>query len=181
MSDKEEWRIIEDYPNYMVSSSGRVKSISRIDKSSKKRKEKMMKLTVNRCGYVTVSLINGNRKTVTVHRLVAKAFIPNENSLEYVNHKNEIKTDNRVENLEWISFKDNCNYGTRNERMKAKMINHDKKSKPVLQYTEDGELVKEWPSINEINRQLGFSRSHLSECCNNRRKTWRGYIWRFAS
>lgn len=78
MSDKEEWRIIEDYPNYMVSSFGRVKSISRIDKSNKKRKEKMMKLTVNRCGYVTVSLINGNRKTVTVHRLVAKAFIPNE-------------------------------------------------------------------------------------------------------
>lgn len=120
----------------------------------------------------------GDIKNKTIHRLVAEAFIPNPLNLPQVNHKDEDKTNNRVENLEWCDSKYNTNYGTCVDRRSKKFIN-GKKSKIVLQYSLDLILIKEWPSVREIQRQFGYKQGHISECCRGELKTYKGYIWKY--
>ena len=98
-----------------------------------------------------------------------------------VNHLNERKNDNRLENLNLMTPKENTNWGTRNKRIVEKRIGklNTKASKPVLQYDLEGNLIKEWPSASEIKRQLGYHNSKISECCLGKRKTAYGFIWKF--
>ena len=98
------WKYISEYgEDYQVSNLGRVRSL-------KRKNIKIMNIKINRHGYCTVYLTkNGMLKTVTVHRLVAKAFIPNPENKPCIDHINTIKTDNRVENLRWVTHKENCN------------------------------------------------------------------------
>ena len=118
----EKWKNIEGY-NYQVSSKGRIRN---------KRTKSIKKTFINDRGYVIVSLYGDKSlKTFRVHRLVAQAFIPNQNNLPEVNHKNELKTDNRVENLEWITRKENLEYGTRGLRQSQTM-----KRKRILELIE---------------------------------------------
>ena len=136
--------------------------------------ERILRPATDKNGYLYVDLYkDGKRKTYKVHRLVAQAFIPNPHSLPEVNHKNEDKTDNRVENLEWCTQEYNINYGTRNVKVAKSM------SKPVLQYTVDGELVREWKSTAEAEQQVGFSHQNISSCCLGKAKTYKGYIWKY--
>lgn len=125
-------------------------------------------------GYLTFRC---NNKTTYIHRFIASCFIPNPDNLPQVNHKNEIKTDNRVENLEWCDGKYNSNYGTGSKRSAESRKNDPKQSKKVYQYTKDGVLVKEWCSLSEIGRVLGFNIGCISRCCNGNQKTSYGYIW----
>lgn len=106
-------------------------------------------------------------------------FIPNPDNLSQVNHKNEIKTDNRVENLEWCDCIYNINYGSRTKKATEKNTNNPKNSKPVLQFTKDGKLVAEYPSTREVKRRLGFDCGHISECCRGKYKSAYGFIWRY--
>ena len=167
------YRDIEGYSGlYQVSNLGNVRSLIR---------NRVLKPAKTRCGYLNVILCNGEKKTHhLIHRLVAAAFIPNPTNLPQVNHKDECKTNNMVDNLEWCSGDYNSNYGTRNERVgKANaivLINNPLKSKAVL-CVETGVI---YPSSAEVYRLFGFSQSHIRECCNGKRKSAYKYHWKYA-
>lgn len=156
---KEIWKPIEGYPDYEVSNMGRVKSLN----YNRTGKVKIMKPIEDE--YLTIFL---NGKKFKIHRLVAQAFISNPNNLPLINHKNEDKYDNRVENLEWCDYSYNVNYGDRNNKTTKAL------SKPVLQFTLEGDFVKRWNSTREIQRETGFK---VSECCNGKYKTSHNYKW----
>lgn len=158
--------------HYQVSNLGRVKSL-------KFGKEKILKPHAFNGGYLRVDLcMNGEKKPDIVHRLVARAFIPNPKNLPEVNHRDEDKSNNCVENLEWVSSGENINFGTRNLRVAEKLSNGIR-SKKVLQFTKDGTFVREWPSIHEVERQLGFDDGHICGCCKGKRQSAYNYIWRY--
>lgn len=172
MEEKEIWKSLDciDYPNYEVSNFGRVKSLN----YNHTGKEKILKPVENRYGYLKVALFqNTKEKRYTVHRLVASAFIPNDNNLPCVNHKDENKKNNNVSNLEWVTYKENINYGTRNERArKANRI-------PILQYTKEGVFIRDWDSAKQASEELGINSSNIASCCKEKLKTCGGFIWRY--
>lgn len=179
---KEIWRDIEGYEGlYQVSSEGRVKSLERkVPKWDGWRtvKERILKPVFSSNGYLTVPLYaGGKQKTLKIHRLVCQAFHENPENKPEVNHINEIKTDNRACNLEWCTTKENCNHGTRNERV-AKGVSKAL-SKQVGQYTRDGELIKIWTSAREAQRQAGFSQSHISAAARGKLKTHKSFVWKY--
>ena len=180
--DTEEiWKPIPGYEGlYEVSNKGRVKSLERdiICKNGVKRhyKERIMNGSLDTRGYLQVSLGNnkGERKFLWVHQIVATTFIPNPENKPQVNHKDEVKTNNCVDNLEWMTAKENSNYGTRNERV-IKAI-----SKPIMQYTKDGILIKVYPSVKEAAHQLGLSRSNISSAARGVYKQAYDFIWKYV-
>lgn len=167
----EYWKPIPGYEEYEVSNLGRVRSL-------KFGKMKILKqYEVN--GYLRVSLYKDRKqKWFFVHRLVAMAFIPNTDKLPMINHKDECKTNNIPENLEWCDASYNNSYGTLPERQSQKQLNDPIKSKKVYQYTLYGVLVRVWSSVNEVARN-GFSLGHVAACCRGERKSHRGYRWSY--
>ena len=173
---KEEWRDIEGYEGlYQVSNLGNIKSLG----NDKKRKEKILKPNINNYGhYLKVCLFKqGKQKQYLVHRLVAQAFIPNPQNLPQINHKSEIKTDNRVENLEYCSAEYNNNYGTHNQRSAASRINHPKRSKQVL-CVETGKI---YSSTHQVERELGFANTYISAVCRGKTKTAYNFHWKYVN
>jgi len=169
---KEKWRMIPGYDGlYMVSSLGRVKNC---------RTGRIMSPSDNGRGYLQIGLTkNGIRKTYKVHRLVAMAFIPNPNNLPEVNHINEDKTDNRVENLEWCTHAYNTGYGDRSRKVREKTTN-GKLSTPVIQIKPNGERI-EYPSMQEAERQTKVPQANISKVCNGDRRKAGGCRWKFKS
>ena len=161
------WKDIEGYEGlYQISNLGRVKSLG----NNKTRKEKILKSSKNTNGYLLVNLHKeGKQKHYYIHRLVVIAFIPNPDNLSQVNHINEDKTDNRVENLEWCDSKYNLNYGTRTE----------KTQKPILQFNLDGKFIKKWDSAIQVERELGFNQGNIGKCCKGKIKSAYGFKWRY--
>ena len=187
MTDIEIWKTAvydgEIYEGlYKVSNLGRILSLN----YRRTGKAKLMNPGTDKKGYLKVNLSkNGETKTCKVHRLVAEAFLSNPENLPQVNHKDEDKTNNFVflnedgsvnkekSNLEWSTPKENSNHGTRNERV-AKANTNGIRSKPVLQLSLSGELIREWPSTNECGRN-GFCQSLVCLCCNGKLKSHKGF------
>ena len=165
----EHWKSIAGYEGlYEVSDIGRVKSLWY-------GKEKILKPGKSGSGYLKVALCkDGHTKQLLVHRIVSEAFIPNPQGLETVNHKDEDKTNNIVSNLEWMSIKDNNNYGTHNKRMA------EAHSKQVQMFDKKtGELLGTFSSIHEAWRVTGIANPSISACCLGKYKSAGGYIWRY--
>ena len=165
------WRDVVGYEGlYEVSNWGRVKSLPR---NGTVKYARILKPYVDKDGYHRQMLSkNGKHTNYPIHRLVAEAFIPNPHNYPCVNHKDENKLNNNVNNLEWCSAKYNSNYGTAIERRSKK------RSKPILQFTLDGVFIKEWDSIAECGRN-GFQTSAVIMCCKGKRKTHKGFIFKY--
>ena len=172
---EEEWKDIKNLEGlYQVSNLGRILSLNYLHTG----KSKLLKPVKTKKGYLTVQLYkNGKRKMCSVHRLVAETFLPNPDNLPQVNHKDEDKTNNRVDNLEWCDNKYNINYGTHNERISKTMTN-GKSSKPVLQFSLTGDFIREWESTQECGRN-GFNQGNVWSCCQGKLKQYKGFKWRY--
>lgn len=183
---KEVWKDVLGYEGlYQVSNLGRVKSLFREVHYKDGRighfPEMILRQGTNHKGYKVVYLSkSSSKKTALVHRLVAKAFIPNPNSLPQINHKDEDKVNNTADNLEWCNAKYNNNYGGYRERM-SKTLTNGPLAKSTQQFDLKGKLIKVWPSTIEIQRQLGFFASNIQKCCVGKIKTAYGYKWRYSN
>lgn len=183
VNSKEIWKDIQGYEGlYQISNFGHVRSLKRFAKSKSHSKRtvnpRLLKGGLDVDGYHLVSLYKkGKKKTFKVHRLVAKAFIPNPNRYSQVNHKDENKHNNCVNNLEWCNCKYNINYGTGISRRNFSNTN-GKHSKLVGQFNLNGKLIKRWPSAAEAGRH-GFNANHIRECARGVLKTSRGFIWKY--
>lgn len=177
---EEQWKDIEGYEGrYQISSFGRVKSLPTLKRNGNGyyyTKEKIRRSKSTFDGYRAITLVkNGIFRTYTIHRLVAKAFVENPNNYNEINHIDEIKTNNRVDNLEWCTHAYNLEYGSRKE------ITRQKTMKPVLQFDRENKFIRKWNSGSDAARNLNIQQSSISNCCCHNRKTAGNYIWEFAT
>ena len=178
----ETWKDVIGYVGlYQVSDLGRIRSLGRECNSkngSKQRKrERILTQEVTIHGYCRVRLFDaeGKAKHFAVHRLVMNAFVGILD--EDINHINEIKTDNRLTNLEYCTHRYNCNYGTRNTRISEK--NSGINSRAVLQI-KDGIIINRFSSRLKAESETGIDASHIGMVCAGKRKSAGGYKWRNA-
>ncbi len=162
------WRDIPRYEGlYKVSSVGNVKSV---------KTGRLRKIQKDRNGYRNIRLYkDGRYYTEMVHRLVAEAFIPNPKNLPEINHIDEVKWNNRVNNLEWCTRIYNMNYGSVGEKVSLAL------SKPVIQLDLKNGVVNRWKGARIAARKLGVSPTGIIKCCNGERKTNHGCKWKYES
>ena len=179
----EEWKPVVGFEGYYeVSDMGRVRSLDRVvsgkDGCTLSIKGQMMRPRPNTTGYPFVRLrMRGKRGGYTVHRLVAKAFIPNPDNLAEINHKNEDKTDNRVANLEWCDHSYNMRFGTRGERCRKKADCH-----AVVQMDMEGNVIAEFEAIKLAARVVGINNAEtITKCCKGTRPSAGGYKWKYKT
>lgn len=176
--------ILPEYPQYEIYPDGRVFSY---------KTNKFLKKTKT-AGYECVELFNnGCSKRLLVHRLVAQAFIPNPDNLPCVNHKDEIRNHNHVDNLEWCTYKYNTNYGSCIERRTKHtdysshiFKNNARKAnrmvwKKTLQFDKDGNLLNIFENMKEASRATGIGHTNIARCCKGERKTAGGFIWKYET
>ena len=165
LSDKTEWREVKEYNHYEVNQFGEIRH---------KIRKKILKPRINN-GYQYVNFkINGKNINFSVHRIVANAFIPNPNGYTEVNHKDYNRSNNCVDNLEWVSSSQNKYHAFLKEE------NKKSRGKAVNQYTKEGILIKTFDTITEAAQALGCCVAAISNCCLRRTKTSQGFLWSFV-
>lgn len=182
------------YINYEGSNLGRIRSLNYRKSNSLKE----LKLSLNKQGYLQFGpWCNKEKQTYLAHRFIWECFnglIPENMEIDHIN---TIRTDNRIENLRCCTSKENSNNPLSlkrssathkgitlstetKERMHFSQINNLKKSKPILQFTLDGEFIKEWPSSREVQRTLGFLHQNINKCCRGIYKQSNGFKWAYS-
>lgn len=197
---KEVWKDIPNYEGlYQVSNLGNIKSNQKkIYKSNGKafmnvlRKERILKKSI-RQGYYAVKLYkDNNKKTIPVHRIVAKTFLKNNENKPCVNHIDGNKLNNNVSNLEWCTYSENTLHAYKNGLQKItekqrencremSRLGNEKNKKKVNQYEKNGTFIKQWECISDVYRDLNIKTTSISACCKRKRKTAGGFIWKYAN
>ena len=158
----EEWKDVvgaEEY--YQISNLGRIKNKLTGDILKPSRSG----------GYRHIVLRYGINRNVTIHRLVAEAFIPNPFNLRCVNHKDENKENNHADNLEWCTHRYNLSYGK----------NATQRNQRIIQYDLQGNALKIWESMKEASESLKIGAEGISACCRGKKKSSGGYAWTYAN
>ena len=192
--EKEIWKDIPGYEGYyQVSTLGNIKALQKkyyiCNSSLVYKDEKIMKQKTNR-GYKIIELNkNGKSKRFQVHRLVALTFIPNIENKPYIDHIDGCRINNKLENLRWVTHKENMNNPitiNRIRKIKRKKgcenpLYQEKSpcSKPVLQYDLQGNLIGRYTCVHEAARKLGLLVSNIARVCRNERKTYKNYLWSY--
>lgn len=190
--ENEIWKDIPEFNGfYQASNMGRIRSVDREKyvesnnqysyySSIRNLKGAVRKPSIDKYGYYFVSLNkNGKKKKCLIHRLVFEAFNGSISEGLQVNHINEIKTDNRLSNLNLMTAKENVNWGTRNEKCSKKLKNRKDQSKIVIQLNNNDGVIKEWNSLSEIQRELGYNKSNILKACNGKYKQAYGFKWQY--
>lgn len=172
---------IKNFPKYYITNNGDIYS------ANYRRTGNIKKLTPYKCknGYLYVILCDNKKRChKTIHRLVAETFIVNKDKKSDVNHKNGKRTDNRVENLEWVTRRENIQHSFnvlgRRPIMLGKSGKDHNRSKVVLQI-KDGEVIAEFYGTREASRKTNIQQSDISSCCCNKKKNAGGYQWRYKT
>lgn len=159
-----------DYDNYIVYDDGKIYS---------KTRKKFMTYKIMKDGYARMEMYKDHKpKMFNVHRMVAEVFIPNPENKPFVNHKDGNKQNNTVDNLEWVTQKENIEHAYKNGLSHYQEKNTGPLCKPINQYDMNMNLIKQWLCISEINRELGYSRARISAHCKNK-KSYKNCFWRF--
>lgn len=175
----ETWKTMELYPKYQVSTEGRVRNTET---------HKIYAQWLGKDGYLRMEMwLNGHKQGMLVHRVVALCYLDNPLNLPEVNHKNKIKTDNRVENLEWVTRQENMDHRNNDDEtqemmrlngLKAKEWNLKNTAKPVASYDFDGNLIKIYPSLISAEKDAGVNRKYIRACLAGERLSAGGRIWK---
>lgn len=201
MEEKEIWKDVVGYEGYyMVSNLGRVKSLERTvwnSRGYRTVKERILKPGKNSYDYLQVHLHqDGKDKWYTVHKLVATAFCENPKGYTEVNHKDENKQNNCMENLEWCSRSYNNTYNGRakkagkkaGKKLRGRKLSEEtikkmseKRSKPLYSINKESGLILEFPSAKEASRVLGINSSSITRCCQGKLKSCGGFYWMYAN
>lgn len=193
------WKDIKGFENlYQINEKGEVFSL---------KTRRLLKPQIGTHGYLVITLRrDGKNIGRQIHRMIAEAFIPNPENKPCIDHINAIRTDNRIDNLRWCTYKENNNNPIFKKRVSEKHIGmklskesirkrqetklqngkrinrslNNGKSKEVIQYDKDMNEITRFPSLMEVFRALGFHPSNIGNCCNGRKKSAYGFFWNFS-
>lgn len=183
---QEIWKDIPGYNGkYRVSNLGNVMSINYLNQGI----DKLLSLKNHHSGYLIVRLCSGNKsdqKNRTVHSLVAEAFIPNPYNKRCVNHIDGNKKNNRVDNLEWVTHRENTQHAIRTGLRDPHKNNHPKgadtiNSRSVIQYSKSGEYIRTWDCISDAARYIGINPCMITNNASGRTKSAHGFVWKYPS
>lgn len=175
------WKDIPNFEGlYQASTNGKIRSLY---------KDKILKQEISKNGYCKIMLCKDKkRKLFSVHRLIAKTFLNDYDNNLQVNHKDGNKQNNHIENLEMVTAKENIRHSFKNKLqvpkkgkqhpLYKKYGKENKTSKKVNQYDLKGNFIRTWNSIMDVQRSLGISNGNISSCCNGKKTSAGGYLWR---
>lgn len=172
------WRDIDGYEGlYQVSNTGKVRSLN----YKRTGHYKILKTTKNHKGYLSVGLYRNNKKeSVLVHRLVCKTFIPNPENKPHIDHINTIRDDNRIENLRWVTPKENSSNPITKKRINKRFGSNNPAAKAVVQLDLNDRVIYYWDTAKNANLKTKIHRGHISSCCKGLLKTSGGYKWKYV-